>query len=95
MLKHESDDLVRELFDPDFPNVAAASFAGCQEFNGSLSREHIETNEIVGIRSVFLAPSADLEGLGVGGVITIGGVRYIAQVLQVRGRAITAVVLGS
>ena len=90
----EVDSLVFELFDSDLPNVGPVRIAGRSEFYGSLSREHVETDEIVGVRSVLVAPSARLDGLRVGETVTFDGVEYIARVIEVRGRAVTAVILG-
>jgi hypothetical protein len=90
----EVDNLVSELFDPDLPNVAPVSIRGRADFYGSLSREHIETDEIVGVRSVLVAPRANLDGLRVGETLTIDGDDYISRLIEVRGRGITAVVLG-
>jgi hypothetical protein len=89
------DDLTTELFDEDLPNVVSAHFAGCGDsFSGSLSREHVETNEIVGIRSVFTAPSERFIGLHVDDPIWIGDEQYYARVIETRGVATTALILG-
>ena len=95
MKQSDLDDLAVELFDEDGPNIVAARFAGCgDDFLGSLSREHIETDEISGIRSVFLCPSCKLGGLSQHDPIWIGDEQYLARLIEVRGRAISAVILG-
>lgn len=95
MNQTELDDLTAELFDEDLPNVLAAHFDGCgDDFRGSLSKEHVETNEIVGIRSVFLAPTKALIGLHVDDPIWIGDEQWYARVIETRGVATSAIVLG-
>lgn len=94
MLRSSADELAREIFDPDMPNVMPASFGGGATFYGSLSREYVETDELVGVRSVFLCASADLDGLQAGDTLTIEGRDFVARVIEIRGRAIAAVVLG-
>lgn len=90
----ELDDLASELFDSDLPNVVCASIGNGATFNASLTREHVETDEIVGIRSVLLAPAHELEGLRAGASIEIDGDNYIASVIEIRGRAMVGVILG-
>lgn len=90
-----ADSLAREMFDPDVPNVVEVELADGSTFYGSFTREYVETDEIVGVRSVLTAPSADVEGLTTGDSITVAGTVYKARVIQVRGRAITGVILGT
>lgn len=94
MNQSDLDELVSELFDPDLPNVVSASFGDSDPFNGSLSREHIETDEIVGIRSVFLCASKDVAALERDQVITVDDDDYFARVIEKRGRGLSAVILG-
>ena len=95
MNQNDLDDLADELFDEDLPNVVAAHFDGCGDsFSGSLSREHVETSEIVGIRSVFTAPSNRFIGLCVDDPIWIGDEQFYARVIETRGVATTALILG-
>jgi hypothetical protein len=95
MIQSELDDLTAELFDPDLPNVVLAHFDGCGDaFHGSLSKEHVETNEVVGIRSVFTCPTHALDGLHENDPIWIGDVSYFARVIETRGVATSAVILG-
>lgn len=83
------------MFDPDLPNVAECSFGDAPAFYGSFNREYVETDDIVGVRSVLTAPSADVEGLAAGDSITVAGTVYKARIIQIRGRAITGIVLGT
>lgn len=95
MNQTDLDDLADELFDEDLPNVVSASFDGCGDpFSGSLSREHVETSEIVGIRSVFTAPAHRLIGLCVDDPIWVGDEQWFARVIETRGVATMAIILG-
>lgn len=95
MNQTDLDDLAAELFDEDLPNVVAARYDGCgDDFSGSLSKEHVETNEIVGIRSVFTAPTHKLVGLCVDDPIWIGDEQWYVRVIETRGVATSAIILG-
>lgn len=94
MKKSELDELALELFDPDLPNVVSASISGGPDIYGSLSREFVETDEVVGVRSVFLTSSASVDGVRNGETIEVDGDTKKIRVIQPRGRAITALVLG-
>lgn len=95
MNQNDLDDLANEMFDEDLPNVVAAHFDGCGDpFSGSLSREHVETSEIVGIRSVFTTPTHRLIGLCKDDPIWIGDQQFYARVIETRGVATSAIILG-
>lgn len=94
MNQSELDDLADELFDPDLPNVVPVSFGDSAPFNGSLSREHIETDEIVGVRSVLICARKNIQSLTENQSIKVDGDVYFARYIEQRGRAISAVVLG-
>jgi len=93
--QNDLESLSAELFDPDMPNVFPATFEGCdKEFFGALSREHIETDEIVGIRSVFTCPTHKIERLQADDPILIGSEQFYARVIECRGALISGLILG-
>ena len=94
MDRAELDDLTRELFDSDLPNVTLATLGSGGEFYGSFSREYLETEEIAGARSVFLAAKADVENVVEGDSIEIDDETYFIRVIEPSGRGISALLLG-
>lgn len=90
----ELDALALEILDPDLPNAVKYSFGNGPDLDGTLSTQYIETDEIAGDRSVLTGRKTDLASLAANAAITVDGEAFFARVIQSRGRALSAVVLG-
>lgn len=93
MDRAELDSLAAEFMDADLANVVDCVFSG-GTVRGSFSREYIETDQVAGVRSVILCPSSSVDTVATGDAVTVDGVNYTVQVIEQRGRAFTALVLG-
>lgn len=93
MNQQELDALAIELMDGDLPSMSSISYKG-QTFNASLSKGYVETGRISGVRSILLCPNVYLDGAKEGDQIFIDNDAHYIQGFDVRGKAMTALILG-
>ena len=91
----ELGELAAEMLDEDLPGVSVASINnGRLRFIGKLDRDYIETEQVTGVRSVFVCSAANNSSVSEGAEISISGVDYTIEAIEQFGIAFIRLILG-
>lgn len=91
----EAREVAREMMDEDLSSVVSVEHNGRSAFNASMTRDYVEIDNIIGVRSILLCIDEDADEIDQGDQLVIDGMTFIAQAKQRRGRVTVAIVLGS